>query len=321
MGTGKHTGTKNRLCKKSILIYNSYDTRQGHSILLYMKSILKSYQQKIIHSIQKDIETHGSKTQLRDACEYALMNGGKRLRPAVVLLVADAIGLGSDVMPAALSIEYFHTASLVADDLPCMDDDDERRNKPSVHKKYGETLAMLVSYALIAAGYGCLAQNAQNLKNSRLPFAAKSDHLCVLALENATYNTGLMGATGGQFMDIFPPDLTLSAMREIMHKKTVSLFEIAFVSGWLFGGGDPAAVPLVKQAASHFGTAFQIADDIDDMAQDALHQCQVNFACRFGKEEASNAIAQEIRQYHKTMQELNLAHTGLAKLTNIIVFH
>jgi geranylgeranyl diphosphate synthase, type II len=295
-----------------------YNRHYLHEWNLLMSSLIKSYQLQIIQGIQKDIESLGPKTKLRDACEYALMNGGKRLRPALVFMVANALGHSGDVMPAALSIEYFHTASLVADDLPCMDDDDERRNKPSVHKKYGETLAMLVSYALIAAGYGCLAQNAQLLRRAGLPYSAKSDHLCVLALENATYNTGLMGATGGQFLDIFPPDLTVAALREIIHKKTVSLFEISFVSGWLFGGGEPSLLPTVKEAASHFGTAFQIADDLEDMAQDAINQCKVNFACCFGKEEAIKTVQQEISLYVQAIEKLKLSHTDLANLVDLI---
>lgn len=283
-----------------------------------MLPLIKPYQTKIIQGIQKNIESLGPKSQLRDACEYALMNGGKRLRPALVFMVAEALGASCDVMPAALSIEYFHTASLVADDLPCMDDDDERRNNPSVHKKYGETIAMLASYALIAAGYGCLAQNAQILNQAGLSYSANSDRLCVLALENATHNTGLMGATGGQFLDIFPPDLTLSTMLEIIHKKTVSLFEISFVSGWLFGGGDPAALAIVKKAASHFGTAFQIADDLDDMEQDAINHCKVNFACCFGQAQAIKTIQQEISQYKHAIANLNLSNTDLIPLIDLI---
>jgi len=285
----------------------------------FFESLLKPYQQQVVSAIQKNVSSLGPKTKIRDACEYALMNGGKRLRPILVFMVAKALGHSVDVTPAALSIEYFHTASLVADDLPCMDDDDQRRSKPSVHKKYSEAVALLVSYALISAGYACLAQNAQILKNANLPFSKDSDHLCVLALENATYNTGLTGATGGQFLDIFPPSLTLATLREIIHKKTVSLFEISFVSGWLFGGGELSALPNVKKAASHFGTAFQIADDLDDMEQDVANERRVNFACCFGKEEAGRAIREEILQYKQTMRDLKLTQTELVDLIDMLV--
>lgn len=279
--------------------------------------MIKSYQQQVVEGIQRSIENLGPKTKLREACEYALMNGGKRLRPSLVLMIADALGHAADVMPAALSIEYFHTASLVADDLPCMDDDDERRHQPSVHKKYGETIAMLASYALIAEGYGFLAKNAQLIQTAGYPFSVESDKLCVMVLENATFNTGLMGATGGQFMDIFPPELTVATVREVIHKKTVSLFEIAFVSGWLFGGGNPRLLPIVKKAASHFGTAFQIVDDIDDMEQDAMNQSKVNYACCFGKDAAIEAVKQEINGYRKAMKDLHLENTPVAEIIEV----
>ncbi len=265
------------------------------------------YKQAVIAGIQQNLDRLGPKTVLRDACEYALMNGGKRLRPAIALMIAKELGHGLDVTPAALAVEYFHTASLVADDLPCMDDDDERRAKPSVHKVYGEAMALLVSYALIAAGYACYAQNASLIKKRRDSFASKGDLLCTLALENATYNTGLLGATGGQFLDLNPPDLNLTTLRDILHKKTVSLFEIAFVSGWLFGGGAVDALETVKQAASHFGMAFQIADDLDDLEKDRQNGRVVNMAALFGVEAAQNMLREEIEAYEATLRELNLS--------------
>jgi geranylgeranyl diphosphate synthase type II len=122
--------------------------------------MLQGYQKLIVSKIEENLPAFGPKSKLRDACEYALMNGGKRLRPAIVFMTAEALGFEVDVTQAALSIEYFHTASLVADDLPCMDDDDERRSKPSVHKAFGESEAILVSYALIAQCSGCLEKAA-----------------------------------------------------------------------------------------------------------------------------------------------------------------
>lgn len=86
------------------------------------------------------------------------------------MLIAKALNPSAEVSQAALAVEFFHTASLVADDLPCMDDDDERRNKPSVHKVYDEATALLVSYALISAGYEFLAKNAETLKASNAPY-------------------------------------------------------------------------------------------------------------------------------------------------------
>src|SRR5580700_10040570 len=94
------------------------------------------HRDRIEQEIAKSIASFGEKNKLRDACEYALTNGGKRFRPLIVYLIAEGLGNNLNVSDAALSVEFFHTASLVVDDLPCMDNDEERRDKPSVHKVY-----------------------------------------------------------------------------------------------------------------------------------------------------------------------------------------
>lgn len=264
-----------------------------------MNHVFGAYHAQIERVIKENTSSLGRKSKLRDACEYALLNGGKRFRPALVLMIAKALGSRTDATQAALAIEYFHTASLIADDLPCMDDDDFRREKPSTHKVFGESIALLASYALISAGYECLAKNSKTSPSN-------GDLICRLALENATYNTGLLGATGGQFLDLFPPDLSLETLRDIIHKKTVSLFEISFVFGWLFGGGNLDQINDVKKAASHFGMAFQIADDLGDVAQDIKNQRKVNFALVFGPENALDMFRSEIDAFAKMIVSLKI---------------
>ncbi len=287
---------------------------------LSFASILAPYKHLIEQKLQENIDQLGPKNPLRDACEYALLNGGKRFRPALVLMIAKALGYKADVFPAAIGIEFFHTASLIADDLPCMDNDDERRNKPTVHRIYGESIALLATYGLISAGYACLAKNAQLIKQSSHPLAHQSDHLCVLALENATYNTGLCGATGGQFLDLSPPNLSLELLEEVIHKKTVTLFEISFVLGWLFGGGELSKLELVKKGAAYFGKAFQIADDLDDMAQDLTHEHSLNIANVLGKEQAKAMFHEEIKQFEQVLKDLKLDQSDLQALARLLVY-
>lgn len=236
---------------------------------------------------------------LDQACAYAVTSGGKRLRPVICLLVADALGQGRDVKDAALAVELFHTASLVADDLPCMDDDDQRRNRPSLHKVFGEAVAMLVSYGLISAAYEALWRNGTAMGD-------EGDRVCMLALENVTYNTGLEGATGGQFSDIFLEEVTEETLRDMVRRKTGALYEMAFVLGWLFGGGAPEQLPLVKKAAHHFGVAFQIADDISDAAQDKAHGRPLNFAALLGEEGAIGSLERELEGFQYSITALGL---------------
>lgn len=280
--------------------------------------LLEPYKQIIERQLQNSIQGFGNQTILRDACEYALMNGGKRFRPALVMMIAKSLGHDVDVSQAALGVEFFHTASLIADDLPCMDNDDERRNKPSVHKVYGESVALLATYALIAAGYRCLVQSSRQLSRSSHPLAHQSDHLCVLALENAAHNTGILGATGGQLIDLIPPDYSLATLGEIIDKKTVTLFEISFVFGWLFGGGDLSLLPLVKLSAGHFGRAFQIADDLGDMEQDLANDRAPNIANALGREEAVEMFHREISLFEETLEKLSFQSEDLGALVQML---
>ena len=254
--------------------------------------------------LRRAIEQMGKKTPLRDACEYALAGGGKRLRPLIVLMTADALG-PLDAMPAAVGVEFFHTASLIADDLPCMDNDSLRRGRPSLHKAFGESAAILASYTLIAAGYGGIHQNSERMK-SYPQFAASAERRAVQCLEAATRCAGICGATQGQFLDLYPPDSSLETIREIICKKTVTLFEVSFLFGWLFGGGDLSALPNLQDCARHLGMAFQIADDLEDAAQDAPQEGGANIAQAMGKEKAISLFEEEIASLHRELKNLNL---------------
>jgi geranylgeranyl diphosphate synthase type II len=225
-------------------------------------------------------------------------------------MVAKALNKGLDVLDAAIAVEYFHTASLIADDLPCMDNDDERRSKPSLHKAFNETTALLASYALISAGYRAIWQNSQKNK--------KDLNKLSVALEIATFNTGILGATGGQFLDIFPPNGSVDTLLEILNKKTVTLFEIAFSFGWIFGGGDLERLEVVKKLAYHFGMAFQIADDLDDLAQDEKQEQSVNLAKVIGVSKAKDILAKEKQSLVHIAKELALDSSDFLALVNTL---
>lgn len=285
--------------------------------VLLEKSVEK-YRERIAHEIEKNFSLVGPEGPLLDACKYALLSGGKRARPVLSLVIADALGGKGDALFGGLAVEFFHTASLVVDDLPSMDDDDERRSVPSVHKKFGEATALLVSYALIAAGYRALVKNVEVLKEVFGWDPAAADQAGIAVLENTTYNTGLYGATGGQFLDLAPPNLSIECLKDVVHKKTSSLFEIAFVSGWLFGGGSPLAVEQVKQAAAHFGLAFQIADDLGDMAQDFKNKRVVNFGNCFGQEVAEKMFHVEQEGLRAMLEGLGLGSSDVYRVAKTL---
>ncbi len=276
------------------------------------------HRDKIEQEIARSILSFGEKTKLRDACEYAITTGGKRFRPLIVILIAEGLGNGLNVYDSALAVEFFHTASLIADDLPCMDNDDERREKPSLHKVYGESIALLASYALITAAFEKIHSNALIMQEAPPPFCHFSDRACLHAFESATHCAGILGATGGQFLDLFPPNQNLDTVKQVIYKKTVTLFEVSFVLGWLFGGGDVTRLEKVKRAAYHFGMAFQTADDLADMLQDEKKQREISIARLIGKERGLLLFEEEMRHLRKELQELNLLTPSFEKFCDIL---
>jgi geranylgeranyl diphosphate synthase type II len=264
---------------------------------------LEEYRRKFEKELSLSIERFGEKSRLRDACEYALVCGGKRLRPIIVMMTADALSNGLDVMPAALGVEFFHTASLIADDLPCMDNDDIRRNRPSLHKAFGEATAILASYTLIAEGYGGSHLNGERMKEN-CRFSSRANDASLLCLAAATRCAGIQGATNGQFLDLFPPDATWETILKVIVQKTVTLFEISFYFGWLFGGGSFSRLEDLRMCAFHLGMAFQIADDLDDDRQDGA--TGVNTATLLGKEKAISLFEREIASFRSSLERLDL---------------
>ena len=266
--------------------------------------LLDLYKSRFERGLGRLIEELGEKGVLRDACEYALQ-GGKRLRPLIVLMTADSLGLGLDAMPAAFSVECFHSASLIADDLPCMDDDPLRRGRPSLHRAFGEGAAILASYTLMAAGYGGISKNGARLK-IHPDFQQEADRRSILCLDAATRCAGLGGATQGQYLDLFPPNASWETLREIVYKKTATLFEVAFVFGWVFGGGALSSLPLLKKCAAHLGAAFQIADDLEDILEDGSQDHPTNVAAVFGKEAAISFFEKEFTALQQHLLALHL---------------
>ncbi|MFY7843169.1 MAG: polyprenyl synthetase family protein [Rhabdochlamydiaceae bacterium] len=282
------------------------------------QSLFFHYRDLIEQEIAKNISSLGPKNKLRDACEYALTNGGKRFRPLIVLLVAEGLGSSLNVTQAALSVEFFHTASLIADDLPCMDNENERRSSPTVHKVYGETVALLASYALITEGFHKIHENVDVLKKSDHPQSFLADQIGCLALEIASRCAGIKGATGGQFSDMFPSHKTLDVLKNVIYQKTVTLFEVAFSFGWLFGGGDLEKLSLVKEVAYHLGFAFQIADDLGDMVQDEQKENCVNIGLFLGREKAFDFFLHEMKSFKACLEELNILTPSFLKMSEVL---
>lgn len=285
--------------------------------LLSGPTTLKGYKKRIEGALKQSISKLGDRTKLVEACEYSLLTEGKRVRPILTLAVAESLDKGVDVTEAALAIEYFHTASLIADDMPCMDDDAYRRCKPALHKVYGETVALLATYALISAGYEKIYDAGMDMKKH----FSHADRATCLAVKHASRCGGSQGATGGQFLDIYPPKQDLDTLKNTLYQKTVTPFEVAFIFGWIFGGGDLALLGEVSTLSYHFGMAFQIADDISDMEEDAAKNAQSNMALHIGKAEALELFEQEMHLFDQKLLSLNLSSEAFEEMKALIRKH
>lgn len=190
------------------------------------------------------------------AMKYSLSNGGKRLRPVLCLEFARACGADRfDALDFACAVEYIHTYSLIHDDLPCMDDDDMRRGKPSCHKEFGEATALLAGDALLTHAFQILA--GAELDDKKIALA------CGLLAQNA----GVQGMVGGQVIDLKYESETpdLQQLLSVHRLKTGALISAACLLGCIAAGADDEKIAAASAFAYDLGVAFQIKDDILDV--------------------------------------------------------
>ena len=194
--------------------------------------------------------------KLWDAMAYSISAGGKRIRPVLLLEFARLCGgRAYDALPCAMAVEMLHTYSLIHDDLPCMDNDDLRRGKPTNHKVYGEYTAVLAGDALQTEAYRTILASA-------LPAPVRAK--CARILADAT---GADGMCAGQQLDMDweGRSLTEAELREIDSHKTGALIKAACLMGVVAGGGTEAQYLAAGEYAERLGLAFQIRDDVLDV--------------------------------------------------------
>ena len=253
---------------------------------------------KMIHDQQDSL--------LKDACLYSFFSGGKRVRPMIVLMMRDALKCRYDILDAALAIEIFHTSSLIADDLPCMDNDLLRRGVPSTHAKFGETTALLTSYGLVSLAFEKIHDCAQSIALFDPNLEIFAMNAAMLSIKIAAQSAGFRGATLGQSFDMTPVIQCEKDLDDLLYLKTVTLFEVSCLFGWIFGGGSLARLDQVKELALHFGMAYQIGDDLQDLDEDREKGKKSNFAILFGEERAEMRFNAHVIGFQKALKELDL---------------
>lgn len=224
------------------------------------KQELARCQKKIETYLEGCFASRPDHAALYDAMRYSLLAGGKRIRPLLVLEFCRALGGEEDkALPLAAAIEMIHTYSLIHDDLPCMDDDDLRRGRPTNHKVYGECLAVLAGDALQSAAF-------ESVLTADLPAAQRAD--AALALARAA---GQDGMVAGQVLDMEGEerDLSLDEITKMNALKTGCLLEGACLMGVIAAGGSAKQREAARTYAQAIGLAFQVRDDMLDVTSTA----------------------------------------------------
>jgi farnesyl diphosphate synthase len=248
---------------------------------------------------------------LGEAMRYAVLDGGKRLRPLLVLATSEALGGdAAAAMRAACAVELIHAYSLVHDDMPCMDNDVLRRGKPTTHVQFGEAQALLAGDALQALAFELLVPGDDSVE------PAMSVALCRLLALSA----GGDGMAGGQAVDLASVghSLDLPELEAMHRRKTGALLQASVMMGAATGRATPVVASGLQRFGASIGLAFQVVDDILDVTADVATLGKTvgkdaasdkpTFVSLMGLEGAQRYADQALADAHDALR-----HTGLAQ--------
>ena len=258
-----------------------------------------------------------------EAMRYSLLGGGKRVRAVLAVAFCQAFGMpGELAMPAACALEMIPAYSLIHDDLPCMDDDDMRRGKPSNHKQFGEGLAVLAGDGLLTLAFEVVSSE----ETQRLLGAD-----CALAMTRTLSKAaGEYGMLGGQVVDVTSEgkSLTLLQHRDMVAMKTGALIRAAVHCGCIAAGASTHQTDLAQSYAKKIGLAFQITDDILDVTGDSAvlgknigsdeKAHKVTFVSLLGLEAAQKEADRLFDSAQRDLAELFPENAFLPALTNLL---
>ncbi len=226
-----------------------------------MGADFKTERREIEHRLDHICSTYltGLPAPIADSVQYGLKSPGKRLRPLLLLFAYRAAGGTRDATLLACAPEVIHAYSLMHDDLPCMDDDDMRRGRPTVHKVYGSRTAILAGVAMIPLAARVVRDSARAM--------LMPDHASMKVLDTLLEAGGVSGMIGGQLRDLEGEGLSLSLdEREVIHSaKTGALIVASLRMGALAAGSGAAEVAALERYGRSVGLAFQIMDDVLDV--------------------------------------------------------
>ena len=231
---------------------------------LYLKTKAQLVENKLDHLVPAKETAYAL---LFEAARYSLLGGGKRLRPVLTIATAETFGISSEsALSAACALEMIHTYSLIHDDLPCMDNDDFRRGKPSLHKAFNEGHAVLTGDYLLTYAFEVI------VNDSELSAQQKVALISLLAK-----NSGCQGMIAGQVMDIQSEgkEIGLDLLKHIHHYKTGALINASILAGGIIANVSSEDFQHLNDFGLDIGLAFQIVDDVIDVTSSEIKHGKV----------------------------------------------
>ncbi len=226
-----------------------------------INTVLNNYNKKIEDTFNNYLpDVNSNYKNLTDAMRYSFLLGGKRIRPALLMqFYKICSGTDDNAINFAVALEMIHTYSLIHDDLPCMDDDDMRRGKPSNHKVFGEDIALLAGDGLLTHAF-YVAGDTKNIPCERI----------LAAIKELSLLSGYKGMAGGQVIDLESEGKKVEAelINELNLLKTAGLLRAAAKIGVILAGGSKEQLEAADQYGINLGICFQIVDDILDFTSD-----------------------------------------------------
>ena len=250
---------------------------------------------------------------IHKAMRYSVFSGGKRIRPILTLATAELFGKESEsVIKAACGVELIHTFSLIHDDLPCIDNDDFRRGKPTNHKVFGEAIALLAGDALLVSGFDLM------IKNSEVKRIKK--HSILKLLKEISFYIGTENMLGGEVEDISLKNENIKKedLSNLYMKKTAALICLSIRAGAILSEANQRQLKALTKYGENIGFAFQIVDDILDIMQDQRDSGKPTYANKYGIKESSRESERLIKEAKDSLKIFNHKAEKLRSLANYL---
>lgn len=278
---------------------------------------------RLIHTIDSELKEllsgeYSYQEKIFESMNYSLFTGGKRLRPIMFLktysMYADDL---TKALPFALAIEMIHTYSLVHDDLPSMDDDDFRRDKPTNHKVFGEAMAILTGDGLLNLAFETMTSHIVSTSNNLEDYKRSTRAMAEIAKYSGVY-----GMIGGQVVDLMGSHDNMEDDKlQFMYKmKTAALFQASIVGGAILAGASEEDIHILREFGLNLGLAYQIRDDLLDHKEDSIID-KITYLRHHNKNKAKNEVEELSNKALMFLNRLKDKDTGfLEELTRDLIY-